>query len=511
MSFTNTVILQIIIFYCLVIALRKTPTVKSLRLGAFGVAVVSGWCWYGLPKYALGIGLGLYLPLVLLPMLLLRHLTSLLATAQFESAARWARGVRWLVPTDGMWVYPQILQGLAFWQQGKNTMATKIFHRHQADPRMMPRSAIALSYRLANSWAEYLAWADRQFSPSQLERDRSPIKTYYLRAIGETGDLPRLLAWLDRSTTDPDLRLVQLQTLALCGRTTAVAQLAPQVLSAWPLSVSEFWLGTAELAAGQSPERLRQLTNTTDAYVEQDVKWRLTQALPNLRQLSREDWEVVDRIAAAALQDTDHSQLTSGATAIPATNFLIWLNIGIFGAEFVWKILGQPAPLPWVVEGGVIAPLVMTGEWWRLISANFLHVNFIHLLMNMLGLNYLGKFVEQQLGTVRFLVAYALTGLGAMACVTYVDLWRATTPPSVTAGASGAIMGLLGVMGAIYLVSWWQHQTPRASRELKSIGIAVGLQLIFDLTNGHTSIVGHFSGLAIGLVVGLGLASIKIK
>jgi rhomboid protease GluP len=193
-----------------------------------------------------------------------------------------------------------------------------------------------------------------------------------------------------------------------------------------------------------------------------------------------------------------------------ASNFLIWLNVGVFAAEVIWKMFLPTTPQPWLAGGGLIAPLVIAGQWWRLISANFLHINFIHLLMNMLGLSYLGKLVENRLGTFQFVLAYVVTGIGSMACVTYVDLLQAEIP-RVTVGASGAIMGLLGVMGAIYLVSWWQHRAPHAGRELQSIGITVGLQLLFDIINGHTSIVGHFSGLAIGLVVGIILASIKAK
>ncbi len=510
MSFTNTVILQIIVFYCLVIGLRKSPTVKSLRVSAIGVAIAIGLCWYFLPRYAIFVGLGLSLPLILLPVLLLRHLNTLLAAAEFDRARRLGWGLRWLMPTDGMWVYPQILRGMALWQKNEQTAAEELFSRYRADHRLMPRSAIALSYRLANRWAEYLVWVDCQMSPGEVELDRSPIRTYYLRALGETGDLSKLLVLLERSPHTNDLMLLRLQTLAFCGRAAAVTQLCPVVLRSSPTTVSEFWLGTAELAAGQGTERLHylqsDLSGNRDSYLQQDLDWRLNHALPNLQKLHADDWAIVDRLEVAALQEIDQKPGVPAQASLPATNFLVWLNVGVFIAEAGWKIFSPTEQLPWIAWGGLIAPLVMNGEWWRLISANFLHLNFIHLLMNMLGLNYLGKFVEHRLGTFKFMVAYVATGLGAMACVTYADLLQSSVIPAVTAGASGAIMGLLGVMGAIYLVSWWQHQTTTASRELQSIGVAVGLQLLFDITNGHTSIVGHFSGLAIGLVVGVMLA-----
>ncbi len=511
MSFTNTVILQIIIFYCLVIAFHKSPTVKSIRVSAIGLPMLIGLCWYFVPQYTLVVGLGLWLLLILWPILLMRHLNILLINAQFDQASRHAARMRWLMPTDGMWVYPQILRGLALWQQGEVTTAEKILSRYQADQRMMPQGAIALSYRVANRWAEYLTWVNGHMSPIELERDQSPLRTYYLRALGETGDLTRLLALIDQLPHSSDLLIPRLQTLAFCGRTESVAAIAPYALRPFPVTSQEFWLGTAELAAGQGAQRLHQLQTTDNFYLQQDLSWRLAHPLPNLQKLHPNDWALVSHIEAATLQEINHDQQLPRQVSMPATNFLVWLNIGVFVAEIGWKIFSATEQLPWIAGGGLIAPLVVAGQWWRLISANFLHLNFIHLLMNMLGLNYLGKFVEHRLGTFKFIVAYVLTGIGAMACVTYVDLWQPSSEIRVTAGASGAIMGLLGVMGAIYLVSWWQHRATTASRELKSIGVAVGLQLLFDLTNGQTSITGHFSGLAIGLVVGVVLASIKTK
>jgi rhomboid protease GluP len=511
MNFTNTVILQIIIFYCLVIAFQKSPTVKSVRLCAIGLPIIMGWCWYFLPKYAVLIGLGLWLPLILLPIFLMRHLNALLAVAQFDRARRLVMGLRWLIPTDGMWVYPQILRGMTLWQQNEQPAAAELLNRYRNDQRLMPRSAIALSYRSTNRWDEYLAWVDSHMNSTELARDRSPLRTYYLRALGETGNLSKLLVLLDRSPHPTDIMLLRLQTLAFCGRIAAVEKLCPVVLRSSPMPVQDFWLGTARLAAGQGAGQLQGLQSIDNYYLQQDLKWRLNHPLPSLSSLNADDLAMIDRLEVAALQEIDHGQQIPAQAVTPATNILVWLNIAVFGAEAAWKFFTQGEQLPWIAWGGVIAPLVMVGEWWRLVSANFLHFNFIHLLMNMLGLIYLGKFVEHRLGTWRFSLAYLLTGMGAMACVTYADLLKAAEIPAVTAGASGAIMGLLGVMGAIYVVSWWRHQTTTASRELKSIGLSVGLQFLFDITNGHTSIVGHFSGLAIGLVVGLLLASTKPK
>ncbi len=188
------------------------------------------------------------------------------------------------------------------------------------------------------------------------------------------------------------------------------------------------------------------------------------------------------------------------------TNFLIVINVLIFGAEIFWKSPIYPK-MSFIELGGLFAPQVMAGEWWRIITANFIHLGILHLSMNMLALMWLGKFVEDSLGTFRLSLLYTICGLGSMLTITYVDL-QSLKPP-VTVGASGAIMGLLGVMGAIHLLGWQKGKSPSAAREFRGVLFGVGFQLAFDIAHGHTSIVGHLSGFVIGFLVGLGLLIIS--
>jgi rhomboid protease GluP len=184
------------------------------------------------------------------------------------------------------------------------------------------------------------------------------------------------------------------------------------------------------------------------------------------------------------------------------TNFLIAINVLIFIAEIFWR--SSPSysrGISFIELGGLFAPLVVSGQWWRIITANFIHLGFLHLFMNMFGLMYLGKFVEDSLGTFKFTLLYVISGLGSMVVITFVDL-QSLKPP-VTVGASGAIMGLLGVMGAIHLLGWQKGKSQSAAREFRVVLFSVGFQFAFDLVNGHTSIVGHLSGAVVGFLVGL--------
>src|SRR5205823_601758 len=81
---------------------------------------------------------------------------------------------------------------------------------------------------------------------------------------------------------------------------------------------------------------------------------------------------------------------------------------------------------------------VAEGDWWRLITAAFLHYGPFHLFLNMLALYWFGSLLEQRIGSGRFLALYLVSGLAGSAGAL---LWSPLVP---TVGASGAIFGILG-------------------------------------------------------------------
>jgi rhomboid protease GluP len=401
------------------------------------------------------------------------------------------------------------------------------------------RSATALLYRSTDRWQDYLDWVQLRLTPEQLQLDRGTILVYYLRAFAETGDLRRCIAEVDRldrsgQINNQQLNLLKMYVLAYCGRVEAVTQSCQSLLTMYPDEVCQFWIATAELASSQrktvtrewiKPEiiqpnptnseaiqqELFELQQTSrDSCVQQDVTWRLAQPLPALSKLSPLDWAIVDRLEATVSQDAQYTRAIPTNAPTPVTNWLIAVNILIFCAELFWQSRSRDPNFSFTPLGGLTAPLVLTGQWWRILTANFLHLNALHLGMNMLALLYLGKFVEYRLGSVRYFVTYLLAGLGSMAVITYVDThWVAQA--QTTVGASGAIMGMLGAMGAIHLSSWRTGRAAVAGRQFQTVLFSVGFQLVFDITNGHTSIVGHFSGLAIGFIVGLILLRFGVR
>jgi membrane associated rhomboid family serine protease len=129
------------------------------------------------------------------------------------------------------------------------------------------------------------------------------------------------------------------------------------------------------------------------------------------------------------------------------------------------------------------------GEWYRMITSGFLHYGVIHLLVNMYALWILGQAVEHLGGRLRFGIVYGVSlvagSLGALVL----------SPGSLTAGASGAIFGL---MGAIFLA---QRAQGVAFRDSPLLGVLlINLFITFGL--GGISIGGHLGGLAGGAAAG---------
>jgi membrane associated rhomboid family serine protease len=130
---------------------------------------------------------------------------------------------------------------------------------------------------------------------------------------------------------------------------------------------------------------------------------------------------------------------------------------------------------------------VAHGEWWRLVSAAFLHFGPFHLLINMYSLYFAGTLLEQVIGRWRFLMLYLVSGIAGSAGA----LWL--SPNEVTAGASGAIFGILGALFVL-----------ERSRHIATGGQVAGLiviNLVFTFAVSGISVGGHVGGLIAGVAL----------
>jgi membrane associated rhomboid family serine protease len=137
--------------------------------------------------------------------------------------------------------------------------------------------------------------------------------------------------------------------------------------------------------------------------------------------------------------------------------------------------------------------LVQLGEWWRLITAAFLHIGPVHLVVNMLALLLFGSELERQLGRWRFLGLYLVSALGG---ATAIQLFG--YPGGYVAGASTAIYGLLGGLGVLMLAS---------RQDVRGLVTLLVINVFISFLPG-VSLLGHLGGLVAGaLAAGVLLAT----
>jgi membrane associated rhomboid family serine protease len=133
---------------------------------------------------------------------------------------------------------------------------------------------------------------------------------------------------------------------------------------------------------------------------------------------------------------------------------------------------------------------IAEGDYWRLLTAAFLHYGPFHLLLNMLALFWFGTALEQRIGSGRFFLLYIVSGLAGSAGALLLD------PTTPTVGASGAIFGILGA-GLVL----------EQQRDYVFGGSALGvivLHLVFPFSISNISIGGHIGGLIGGALAMLG-------
>ena len=142
-----------------------------------------------------------------------------------------------------------------------------------------------------------------------------------------------------------------------------------------------------------------------------------------------------------------------------------------------------------VFNGSLLVPmLVAGGEWWRVVTSGFLHLSVTHIVLNMLALYFIGLGLERVLGAWRYLALYVLSLLGGSAAVM---LFAGVA--SASAGASGAIFGLMGAL----LVT-----LKRLRLDLRQAGIIIVINLIATFAIQGISWQAHVGGLVVGTLVG---------
>jgi membrane associated rhomboid family serine protease len=180
------------------------------------------------------------------------------------------------------------------------------------------------------------------------------------------------------------------------------------------------------------------------------------------------------------IKGIDRNRFIPNQKNTPVTKFLSISLIAIFVSQ---KISGTVL----VKNLALFAPLVTNGEWWRLITAGFLHGSILHLLFNVYILWVIGSQLESIVGNIKFTIIYFLSLLGGS-----LTSYLFSPFGSYSIGASGAIFGLMGAM----LVVGRQRNL-----DISQITTLVAINVVIGFVLSGIDWRAHLGGLATGAFI----------
>lgn len=208
-----------------------------------------------------------------------------------------------------------------------------------------------------------------------------------------------------------------------------------------------------------------------------------------------------DRCAGRASSRARRGLSSGTMRDYPATTLLLAINLAVFAGMLLtggglMGFSGQQL----VKWGANFGPLTVGGEYWRLITASFVHANLLHIGFNMWCLWSLGQLSERLFGRWQTICIYLLTGVGGSL------LSIAYNPGRLEVGASGAIFGIAGAL----LAGIKFGNLSVSAGERKSIISSMVFFIILNFSlgmGGNIDNMAHLGGFVTGLLIGLPLGA----
>ncbi|MBD0371078.1 MAG: rhomboid family intramembrane serine protease [Pyrinomonadaceae bacterium] len=208
----------------------------------------------------------------------------------------------------------------------------------------------------------------------------------------------------------------------------------------------------------------------------------------------------------------------------PHTFTLLFLAANLFVFLLMWASSGFTGSALWAFPNAVLDAygaklnyLINAGQWWRFVTPVFIHVNLPHILVNMWSLWVVGPYVEKLYGSAKFVFFWVLTGVAGVVAsyltvrpdlhVNSVGRFLFKTMDNPSAGASGALFGLVGVLFVFGIK--FRHELPEGFK--RAFGTGLLPMILMNLFIGYLGrgfidnaahLGGFFSGVAAALFVG---------
>ncbi|MCD2262539.1 rhomboid family intramembrane serine protease [Dietzia aurantiaca] len=176
----------------------------------------------------------------------------------------------------------------------------------------------------------------------------------------------------------------------------------------------------------------------------------------------------------------------------PVTAWLITANLAVYLATVAQSRSFMNNHHSALFDATALFPpvVVVRDEWWRLLTSAFQHFGPMHLLLNMYMLWILGYGIERSIGHLRFLALYLISAIGGSVAVLHFS------PVALTAGASGAIFGLMGAYAIVAM---------SMKLDVKGVAVLLALNIGISIVVPGISLAAHLGGLVVGAIAALAL------
>jgi rhomboid protease GluP len=506
---------------------RQSP-LWGWRMVLTGILLLLAFSWVTFPDIAGYLVSPVWFVFALLPGLLMRQVNRMLSLRRHRRAWWLARIAGWLHPFDGWPQQAELVRALALFEQGRTDDASAIIRRLGSVETSLGRTARLIQAQQTGDWQSLLEWIDRRFSPETVLHDEA-LLIARVQALGELGRPGEMLHAVrpvlqEGSELHTHSRAVlQMRVAALSGQVLVTQRQLSALLQTYPPDVHRYWQLTAQQVAGVEgvAEEFRELQTTAGAYLQPMIARRLDQPLPtfNVVEAGSESAATISLLSERIDHDVRYA-VWSGES--PRRPWATWGIALVLVASFVREMVGGSVPPALSLEylgsligntldpdnlidlGALIVPQSYTpGEWWRVLTAGFLHFGPLHLGLNLLGLLVLAPRLERAWGPLPMVVCYLTATFTSMALAPHVMSLADDASVRIIVGASGGMMGLLGGLVGFLLIGWLQHRSDQTRRPLMFLLLIIALQTAFDLTTPNVSFACHSLGLASGVLFGI--------
>jgi len=185
---------------------------------------------------------------------------------------------------------------------------------------------------------------------------------------------------------------------------------------------------------------------------------------------------------------------------------IIAINVAVFAAMVVSGVSPVSPTSPDLIRWGADwGPASLTGQPWRMLTSNYVHIGILHILLNMWCLWQLGVLAELIFGRLTFFCLYTLTGIAGSVLSL---IW---SPNIVSAGASGAVFGIAGALIAAFYLGKLPYSREALRPTLKSLVLFAVYNLFIGAASGFVNNAAHIGGLGMGLALGAVLGRVLTK